>query len=163
MQTDQTGASVVTCTSLPFGDNQSCAGTDYNAMHFTGEERDSETRVDHFLFRQYSSGLSRWMVPDPAGMAAADPGNPQSWNRYAYGSGVKTRSKMVDTLLLVGAALLVAGLSTGAALLSEAYHVSPAWLLSFWAGVVFSGWLERRMASESSNHRASPRSQQHGW
>jgi len=24
------------------------------------------------------------MTPDPAGMAAVDPGNPQSWNRYAY-------------------------------------------------------------------------------
>ena len=24
------------------------------------------------------------MTPDPAGMAAADPANPQSWNRYAY-------------------------------------------------------------------------------
>jgi len=24
------------------------------------------------------------MTPDPAGMAAADPSNPQSWNRYAY-------------------------------------------------------------------------------
>jgi len=24
------------------------------------------------------------MTPDPAGLAAVDPGNPQSWNRYAY-------------------------------------------------------------------------------
>jgi uncharacterized protein RhaS with RHS repeats len=26
----------------------------------------------------------RWLSPDPAGLAAADPANPQSWNRYAY-------------------------------------------------------------------------------
>lgn len=26
----------------------------------------------------------RWLNPDPAGMAAVDPSNPQSWNRYAY-------------------------------------------------------------------------------
>jgi uncharacterized protein RhaS with RHS repeats len=26
----------------------------------------------------------QWTVPDPAGLAAADPANPQSWNRYAY-------------------------------------------------------------------------------
>jgi hypothetical protein len=28
--------------------------------------------------------MGRWMPPDPAGLAAADPANPQSWNRYAY-------------------------------------------------------------------------------
>jgi len=26
----------------------------------------------------------RWIQPDPAGISAADPTNPQSWNRYAY-------------------------------------------------------------------------------
>jgi hypothetical protein len=26
----------------------------------------------------------RWLVPDPAGLAAVDPTNPQTWNRYAY-------------------------------------------------------------------------------
>ena len=53
-------------------------------MHFTGDERDTEDNLDHTWFRQYSSTLGRWMTPDPAGLAAADPGNPQSWNRYAY-------------------------------------------------------------------------------
>ena len=52
---------------------------------------------------------------------------------------MKKRSKVVDVLLLIGTGLLVAGLSTGAALISEASHVSPAWLLSFWAGVGFLG------------------------
>jgi len=36
------------------------------------------------MFRQYSSTQGRWMMPDPAGMAAVDPSNPQTWNRYAY-------------------------------------------------------------------------------
>jgi hypothetical protein len=57
----------------------------------------------------------------------------------ALGEGRKKRSKVIDMLLLLGTALLVAALSTGAALISEAYHVSPAWLLSFWAGVGFLG------------------------
>jgi len=26
----------------------------------------------------------RWISPDPAGVAVADPSNPQTWNRYAY-------------------------------------------------------------------------------
>jgi hypothetical protein len=47
------------------------------------------------------------------------------------------RGRTVDTLWLLGAALLVAVLSTGTALVSEAYHLSPAWLLSFWAGIGF--------------------------
>jgi RHS repeat-associated protein len=51
---------------------------------FTGDERDSETNLDHTWFRQYSSQLGRWMHPDPAGLAAVNPSNPQSWNRYSY-------------------------------------------------------------------------------
>ena len=34
--------------------------------------------------RGYHQTEARWLSPDPAGMAAVDPMNPQSWNRYAY-------------------------------------------------------------------------------
>jgi len=78
------GASAETCTSLPFGDAQTCTSPDWSLLHFTGQVRDSESNLDHFMFRQYSSTQGRWMMPDPAGMAAVDPSNPQSWNRYAY-------------------------------------------------------------------------------
>lgn len=76
---------------LPFGElNSSDSGTTTHL--FTGDERDAETAshsggedgLDHTWFRQYSSSLGRWMHPDPAGLAAVDPSNPQSWNRYAY-------------------------------------------------------------------------------
>jgi RHS repeat-associated protein len=68
---------------LPFGElNSSDSGI--NTHKFTGDERDSETSLDHTWFRQYSSILGRWMHPDPAGLAAGDQSNPQSWNRYAY-------------------------------------------------------------------------------
>ena len=40
--------------------------------------------LDDFTFRRYSPGQGRWISPDPAGLAAVDPSNPQSWNRYAY-------------------------------------------------------------------------------
>jgi RHS repeat-associated protein len=36
-----------------------------------------------FPARQYSTE-GRWVSPDPAGLAAVNPANPQSWNRYAY-------------------------------------------------------------------------------
>jgi RHS repeat-associated protein len=36
-----------------------------------------------FPFRDYSA-KGRWTSPDPAGLVAVDPTNPQSLNRYAY-------------------------------------------------------------------------------
>ncbi|HWY53095.1 MAG TPA: RHS repeat-associated core domain-containing protein [Terriglobales bacterium] len=35
-------------------------------------------------FREYHATQGRWISPDPSGLAAADPTNPQTWNRYAY-------------------------------------------------------------------------------
>jgi RHS repeat-associated protein len=69
-------------TSLPFGD--ALSGTGVSPVHFTGDERDSEDNLDHFSYRQYSSTEGRWMSPDPGGLAAFDPLNPQSLNRYVY-------------------------------------------------------------------------------
>ena len=36
------------------------------------------------LNRGYNTSQGRWLRPDPAGIGAANPANPQSWNRYAY-------------------------------------------------------------------------------
>jgi RHS repeat-associated protein len=82
--TNLSGTRTDTCASLPFGDALSCTGTDNFPTHFTGQVHDNESNLDHFLFRQYTSTQGRWMHPDPAGLAAVDPGNPQTWNRYAY-------------------------------------------------------------------------------
>ena len=66
----------------PFGEAvQGGTGTTHK---FTGDDRDPESNLDHTLFRKYSSSLGRWTSPDPAGLAAVDPSNPQSWNRYSY-------------------------------------------------------------------------------
>jgi RHS repeat-associated protein len=51
---------------------------------FTGQDQDTTAGVYDFLMRKYDPGQSRWISPDPAGLAAVDPTNPQSWNRYAY-------------------------------------------------------------------------------
>jgi RHS repeat-associated protein len=37
-----------------------------------------------FPARELNWNQARWITPDPAGINAADPTNPQSWNRYAY-------------------------------------------------------------------------------
>jgi RHS repeat-associated protein len=68
---------------LPFGELNS-ADSGITTHEFTGDERDAETDLAHAQFRQYSSSYARWMTPDPTGLGAVDPTNPQSWNRYVY-------------------------------------------------------------------------------
>jgi RHS repeat-associated protein len=67
----------------PFG-LQACGpdhgGTD---LSFTGMNSDTSAGLYDFLYREYST-QGRWPQPDPAGLAAVDMSNPQSWNRYAY-------------------------------------------------------------------------------
>ncbi len=70
-------------TYLPHGYEWNAQATGEN-LKYTGQERDSESNLDHFWFRQYSSTQGRWMSPDPAGLGAVDLSNPQSLNRYAY-------------------------------------------------------------------------------
>lgn len=71
-----------------------------NHYKFTGLERDEETgagnELDHAWFRQYSPRIGRWMSPDPAGLAAVDMTNPQTWNRYAYVMG--NPANLIDPL-----------------------------------------------------------------
>jgi len=55
-------------------------------LSFTGEEGTADTVSDEydFLARKLHSSQGRWISPDPLGLGAANPGNPQSWNRYTY-------------------------------------------------------------------------------
>ncbi len=66
----------------PFGESYAVSGT--GPYDFTGQTKDTVGVAYDFLFRQYSQVQSRWQVPDPAGLAAVDLTNPQTWNRYAY-------------------------------------------------------------------------------
>jgi RHS repeat-associated protein len=47
----------------------------------------SGTSVYADMFREQNYVQGRWISPDPAGFAAVDPMNPQTWNRYAYVGG----------------------------------------------------------------------------
>ena len=55
---------------------------------FTGMNQDTDDHASYglydALYREYHPTWGRWVSPDPAGLAAVDPTNPQSWNRYAY-------------------------------------------------------------------------------
>lgn len=58
-----------------------------SAEAFTGQYRDIVGDEWDFQYRQEHSSQGRWISPDPAGLAAVDPMNPQTWNRYAYVGG----------------------------------------------------------------------------
>jgi len=50
---------------------------------FTSKERDSESGLDNFDFRYYSSSMGRFMKPDDT-EAVNSLGNPQGLNLYSY-------------------------------------------------------------------------------
>jgi RHS repeat-associated protein len=74
---------------LPFGGMASYStNTSPDPHKFTGKQRDTETNLDYFGARYYSSTAGRWMSPDwsvkaePVPYAKMD--DPQSLNLYAY-------------------------------------------------------------------------------
>jgi RHS repeat-associated protein len=50
----------------------------------SGKERDTESGLDYFPARHYSSNMGRWMSPDRGWMIALDLNNPQTLNMYSY-------------------------------------------------------------------------------
>ena len=68
----------------PFGEQYAPSGSP--AWSFTGEEGTADTVADEydFLARKLHSAQGRWISADRAGLGAANPDNPQSWNRYSY-------------------------------------------------------------------------------
>jgi RHS repeat-associated protein len=66
----------------PYGEPYAQVGT--TDLSFTGQDQDMVPGIHDFLLRKYAPVQGRWLSPDPAGLGAVDPSNPQSWNRYAY-------------------------------------------------------------------------------
>jgi RHS repeat-associated protein len=70
----------------PYGENY--AETGNVDRNFTGQNQDTVSSGAYplydFLYREYHPVWGRWVSPDPVGLRAVDPTNPQSWNRYAY-------------------------------------------------------------------------------
>jgi RHS repeat-associated protein len=80
-------------------------------MHFTGKQRDTETGLDDFGARYYSSLQGRWYSPDWASAQVpvpyADLSNPQTLNLYDYVGGDPTNHADAD-----GHAVYAAGSGT---------------------------------------------------
>jgi RHS repeat-associated protein len=84
--TDYTGTVQRTQVNLPFGDGfvETPLMPILDFSGFTGGTWDQENNADHFGAREYDKTPGRWFSPDPAGLDAVDPSNPQTWNLYAY-------------------------------------------------------------------------------
>jgi RHS repeat-associated protein len=65
----------------PFGRANEFVNTSDPVHKFTGKERDSESNLDNFGARYFTSQVGRFMSPDRFGGLTSDP---QSLNRYAY-------------------------------------------------------------------------------
>lgn len=85
------GATLEACNYYPYGASN-CPPSSINNYLFTGKERDgttlSETGLDYFGARYYSSQFGRFMTPDwtdyPGTVPYADFTEPQSLNLYSY-------------------------------------------------------------------------------
>ncbi len=73
----------------PYGEgyNGGLGFEQFTAGGYAGTVYDNENRTGSlidFMYRRYNPTQGRWISPDPAGLSAVDPTNPQTWNRYAY-------------------------------------------------------------------------------
>ncbi|MGB2671034.1 MAG: RHS repeat-associated core domain-containing protein, partial [Candidatus Acidiferrum sp.] len=66
----------------PFGEPYAQSGA--IDPSFTGQNQDTTAGLYDFLFREHDPNQARWTSPDPSGLSAVDPTDPQSWNRYVY-------------------------------------------------------------------------------
>jgi RHS repeat-associated protein len=88
-RSDVNGNKVESCTSLPFGEDLTCTGTEVTPIHFTGKEHDAESGNDFFGARYYTSTMGRFLTPDWVEKPTNVPyyahfGNPQSFSPYSY-------------------------------------------------------------------------------
>jgi RHS repeat-associated protein len=72
----------------PYGEDYNGSGTTAD-LSFTDQNQDTvkngwSSNLYDFMFREYRTAHGRWTSPDPGGLGAVDPTNPQTWNRYAY-------------------------------------------------------------------------------
>jgi RHS repeat-associated protein len=70
----------------PFGGERAYTTSCSQNYKFTAKERDSESNLDNFGARYFSSQYGRFMSPDPSSVGGdlVESENPQSWNMYSY-------------------------------------------------------------------------------
>jgi RHS repeat-associated protein len=66
----------------PYGGERSYSSSSGNNYKFTGKERDTESGLDDFAARFYTSNYGRFLSADDSKFAK--PADPQTWNLYTY-------------------------------------------------------------------------------
>jgi RHS repeat-associated protein len=82
--TDASGHITTRLNTLPFGNAPGASVDGPSAPLFTSYQRSSRTGLDYAINRYYNPMLGRFLQPDPVGVLAARPQDPQSLNMYAY-------------------------------------------------------------------------------
>ena len=70
---------------FPYGEERNNPQLPNDIVKFATYTRDSATGLDYADQRYFTSGIGRFLSPDPYG-GSANAATPQSWNRYAYGA-----------------------------------------------------------------------------
>lgn len=99
--TDPSGTAQEQYFYYPYGGLVAQIGSDPNHYKFTGKERDSESGLDNFGFRYYSSAAARWGSADPSGLNFADQWSPQTFNLYSYARNNPVNSIDTNGLLTI--------------------------------------------------------------
>ncbi len=138
--TNSTGGIVEDSDFYPFGDERVILGTTNppydNTRKFTGQERDTESGLDYFIARHYTSNLGRFLQPDPMSMAGKLLENPQDLNLYTYTINNPLRYQDPDGRdwkdVLAGAAQGAANfaVSTASGIVYSASAMSPVGLVT---------------------------------
>ncbi len=71
----------------PYGEVYAGGNPSYGVFTGNGNFNVLNSKMWDFSMREEHSSQGRWISPDPAGLAAVDPTNPQTWNRYGYVAG----------------------------------------------------------------------------
>jgi RHS repeat-associated protein len=80
--TNQAGTVLMDMLYYPWGQVWQTAGSTVDS-HFAGFQK-SAGPIYQTPNRSYLDTVARWLTPDPLGKKAASPGNPQSWNMFAF-------------------------------------------------------------------------------
>ena len=110
---------------LPFGEECTTGACATNPTlgsgqprEFTGKERDSETGLDYFGARYYSSRVGRFTTTDPVQTWQENLLDPERWNRYAYARNNPLRYTDPDGKFILPA-LVVVGVAAIYAILAS--------------------------------------------
>ena len=82
----------------PYGGERSYTSSSGNSRKFTGKERDTESGLDDFAARFYTSNYGRFLSADES--KYAKPADPQTWNLYTYMSRTTRSTPLIPPVTI---------------------------------------------------------------